>query len=138
VIKYNKSITYLDNLGGINLKWKKVSTELSMLLANALEGKPVQKRIMFGCPAYFVNNNMFTAMHQDNIVIRLSEDGRTEISAKYDESEPFEPMKGRVMKEYIVIPETLYNDPDEFDFWLNQSYEYASSIPPKKKKTKKK
>lgn len=120
------------------MKWKKASTELGSLLEDALEGKSFQKRMMFGCPAYFVNNNMFTAVHQDNIIIRLSEDGRSDIKTKYDESEPFEPMKGRVMKEYMVIPETLYSDSIELDFWLNQSYDYALSLPPKKKKSKKK
>jgi TfoX/Sxy family transcriptional regulator of competence genes len=120
------------------LKWKKVSAELSDLLDNALVEFDGEKRMMFGCPAYFVNNNMFTSVHQDNIILRLSETERIEISTKYDEAEPFEPMKGRVMKEYMVLPEVLYSDGMEFDKWLKKSYKYTSSLPPKEKKKKKK
>jgi TfoX/Sxy family transcriptional regulator of competence genes len=122
------------------LAWKKSSPELSSLLEktleDALKGKSFQKRKMFGCPAYFVNDNMFSTVHQDNLVIRLSEDGRRDIMLKYDESENFEPMKGRIMKEYMVLPESLYSDQKELDHWLNRAYEYASSLPQKKKKNK--
>ncbi|WP_455392777.1 TfoX/Sxy family protein [[Eubacterium] cellulosolvens] len=120
------------------MKWKKVSAELSELLENALEDYTCQKRRMFGCPAYFVNNNMFTAVHQDNIVLRLSEENRNMIKSEYDEVEAFEPMKGRVMKEYIVVPEVLYSDTEEFDNWIKLSYQYASKLPPKQEKGKKK
>ena len=91
---------------------------------------------MFGCPAYFVNNNMFASVHQDNIILRLSVKERREIKSKYDESEPFEPMKGSVMKEYMTIPEELYNDPEELNKWLHRSFKFTSSMPLKKKKAK--
>jgi TfoX/Sxy family transcriptional regulator of competence genes len=120
------------------VKWKKVSVELSELLEQSLQDFDCQKRMMFGCPAYFVNNNMFTGVHQDNIILRLSEDGQTEIRSKYDEASPFEPMKGRVMKEYVVLPEVLYSDSEDLNQWLNKSYEYVLSLPPKQRKTKSK
>jgi TfoX/Sxy family transcriptional regulator of competence genes len=91
---------------------------------------------MFGCPAYFVNNNMFTGAFQDSIFLRLSEEDRNKLSESYDEAEPFEPMQGRVMREYMVVPETIYNDSEEFYSWLKLSYDYASKIPSKKKKSK--
>jgi TfoX/Sxy family transcriptional regulator of competence genes len=49
---------------------------------------------------------------------------------------PFEPMKGRVMKEYVVLPDSLYNDPEKFNELLSRSYEYVSSLPVKPKKKK--
>ena len=118
------------------MKWKKVSLELSEHLESALENYDCQKRMMFGCPAYFVNNNMFTGVHQDIIILRLSEDDRNSMQADFDEAEPFEPMKGRVMKEYLIIPEILYNDVDEFDTWLKKSFMFVSALPPKKSKKK--
>ena len=118
------------------MKWKKVSSELSEFLENALEGFECQKRIMFGCPAYFVNNNMFTSVHQDNIILRLSEDHREMIQKDYDETAAFEPMEGRVMKEYMVLPEELYSDTETFGKWLNRSFEFVASLPPKQKKGK--
>jgi TfoX/Sxy family transcriptional regulator of competence genes len=120
------------------MKWKKVSVEFSALLEESLQDFDCQKRMMFGCPAYFVNNNMFTGVHQDNIILRLSEDSRTEIRSKYDEAIPFEPMKGRVMKEYVVLPEVLYSDAEDLNHWLNKSYEYVLTLPTTLRKTKNK
>ena len=93
---------------------------------------------MFGCPAYFVNNNMFTCVHQDNIILRLSKDDRKKIKNEFDEATPFEPMTGRVMKEYISVPEALYSDAETFDSWLKRSFDYASKLPQKKSKGRKK
>jgi len=49
---------------------------------------------------------------------------------------PFEPVKGRVMKEYVVLPDSLYNDPEKFQEMLRSSYEYVSSLLVKQKKKK--
>ena len=62
---------------------------------------------MFGCPVFFVNSNMFSGVFEDDIFIRLSEKDRKELFSKYDEAAPFEPMKGRKMKEYVVLPESI-------------------------------
>jgi TfoX/Sxy family transcriptional regulator of competence genes len=88
----------------------------------------VREKKMFGCPVYFVNNNMFTGVFQDDIFIRLSESDREEILSTYDEATQFEPMNGRKMKEYIVLPESLYNDPEKFEEWLNGSNSYVYSL----------
>jgi len=90
-----------------------------------------QKKFMFGAPTYFVNNNMFVGIHQDTIILRLSEKDREEILSTNDEVTPFEPMEGRVMKEYIALPESVYGNPEDFRKWLNRSYRYALSLKPK-------
>ena len=68
----------------------------------------------------------------DDIFIRLSEQDRHELVSKYDEAGKFEPIKGRIMKEYLVLPEILYNDPKKFQEWLNRSFQYASSLTSRK------
>jgi TfoX/Sxy family transcriptional regulator of competence genes len=93
---------------------------------------------MFGCPASFINNNMFAGVHRDFIILRLSEADRNEIKAKYDEVGQFEPFEGRPMKEYIGFPDWLSSDRQEFMDWLSPSYEFANKLPPKVKKPKKK
>jgi TfoX/Sxy family transcriptional regulator of competence genes len=77
---------------------------------------------------------MFAGVHEDNLFIRLSERDRTEILKKYPGSKPFEPLKGRIMKEYIVVPESLYTDGKLFEEWLKRAHGYAASLPPKVKK----
>jgi TfoX/Sxy family transcriptional regulator of competence genes len=113
------------------MKWKKVSPELSELLESSMLSFDCQKKFMFGAPTYFVNNNMFAGIHQDTIILRLSEKDRQEILSANDEAAPFEPMEGRIMKEYIALPESVFGNPDEFRQWLNRSYRYALSLKPK-------
>jgi TfoX/Sxy family transcriptional regulator of competence genes len=116
------------------MAWKKPSEELSKFLDEIISSFDVKKKKMFGCPVYFVNENMFTGVFQDDIFIRLSEPDRLELISKYDESSKFEPIEGRIMKEYLILPEILYNDPEKFQEWLNRSYQYASSLLSKKQK----
>lgn len=116
------------------MPWQKVSPELSALLALALKSFDCEKKLMFGCPAYFINKNMFSGVFEDSIFIRLSARERDELVIEFKDSTQFEPMKGRVMKEYMVIPKELYNNSETLNHWLERSFQYTSSLPPKKGK----
>ncbi|MFQ5887456.1 MAG: TfoX/Sxy family protein [Candidatus Hydrothermarchaeales archaeon] len=118
------------------MKFKRANPELSEFLDETLASFDCEKRKMFGQSAYFVNRNMFAGVFGDDIFIRLSEADREEILSLYDEAVPFEPMKGRVMREYVVSPDSLYNHSEDFSKWLTRSYNYVSSLPPKKTKKK--
>ena len=93
---------------------------------------------MFGFPAYFLNNNMFTGTFEDNLFLRLSKVDREKIMKDHRTVRPFEPMPGRAMKEYVVLPKSLYSDKKSFSKWLNKSMKYVSSLPQKEKRREKK
>lgn len=118
------------------MPWKKVSPELCALLKTALEPFDCQNKPMFGCPAYFVNGNMFAGVHQDALIIRLSPADREKIFKEVSRAEQFEPMPGRPMKEYVALPPTVYENLANFHSWLERSYGYAVSLPPKEKPRK--
>ena len=118
------------------MAWKKPSEELSKFLDERISGFDIQKKKMFGCPVYFANDNMLTGVFENDFFIRLSEQDRKKIISENDEVMPFEPVKGRVMKEYVVLPDSLYNDPEKFQELLSSSYEYVSSLLVKQKKKK--
>jgi len=123
------------------MAWKKASAELIKLLEQSMVNYRCDRKAMFGSPTFFVNNNMFAGVHQDTIIIRLSEQDRQEIQSSYDEAAPFEPMEGRIMKEYIALPESLCHNAEILQEWLTRSYQYALSLPfkePKRSKRKKK
>jgi TfoX/Sxy family transcriptional regulator of competence genes len=98
--------------------------------------QPVDYRPMFGCPAYFTGGNMFAGVWQDTVMLRLPEDGRAAVAAAG--GRPFEPMPGRVMKEYVALPESMVADPEEAAAWVGRAAAYAASLPPKVKKPRKK
>jgi TfoX/Sxy family transcriptional regulator of competence genes len=115
------------------MEWEKVSEELSEFLSKKVAVFQCEKKKMFGCPTYFVNNNMFTGVFGKRIFLRLSEQDRTEIFSDFEDAGIFEPMKGRIMKEYIALPEKIMNDEKKFEKWLEKSYNFVFSLPPKKK-----
>jgi TfoX/Sxy family transcriptional regulator of competence genes len=119
------------------MAWKKASPEMSDLLAEAVAPFPAEMRRMFGFPAYFANGNMFTGVFEDTIILRLSDQDRAELVAVYDEAAPFEPMAGRPMREYVVLPEGLLSDAAAFHDWLERSFSWASGLPPKETKAAK-
>jgi TfoX/Sxy family transcriptional regulator of competence genes len=118
-------------------EWKKSSPGLAKVLDAALLRFTCDKRPMFGSPVFWINRNMFAGVHQDSIFIRLPEADRGEIAKKFPGTVPFEPLKGRVMKEYVVVPQSLYADAKALDEWLRRAHAYAASLPPKVKKSTK-
>jgi len=120
------------------MKFKKPAPELCVHLDETMESFNTQKRKMFGSPVYFVNRNMFCGVHQDAIFMRLSKEDREALLEEFDEAQIFEPMEGRKMKEYVAVPEAVYDDPETFNSWLRKSLDYVSLLPPKQKKKEKK
>ncbi len=122
------------------MKWKKTSPQILDIFDHvAPEGKSVEKRKMFGYPCRFMNNNMFMGVHgEKSIFLRLSDRDREEF-LKLDEAKRFEPMPGRIMKEYVVIPQWMLENRVLLNDWVKKSLTYVSSLPPKvRKKGKKK
>jgi len=95
----------------------------------------VARRKMFGYPAAFANGNLFIGLHQNDFIMRLSEEDRTRFSARYGER-IFEPMKGRQMREYVRLPEELLADARKRAPWIRRSLEYAEGIKPKARRKK--
>ncbi len=116
------------------MEWKKAPDELVDFLARRTAKLNCDFRKMFGYPAYFVNGNMFTGIHGDKLFIRLSESEIKKLTEMNLAATPFEPVHGRSMKGYVVVPQFFYSNEKLFDEWLKKSFKYASSLPPKKPK----
>ena len=120
------------------MAWKKAPEELVQFLAENLKDVECESRKMFGYPVYFMNNHMFIGVHQEDLFLRLAAEDKEKVQANYQGIKPFEPMPGRIMKEYVVIPAHLYTNPEIFKELLTKSIHYVSSLPPKQKKMMKK
>lgn len=119
------------------MKWKKVPPELNRLLDDSISPFAANRRSMFGASTYFVNGNMFAGIHGERVILRLSEVDRRQIQSQFDEVTPFEPVEGRIMKEYVALPESVYSQPNVLKKWLDRSYRYAQSLKPKAPSKKK-
>lgn len=92
----------------------------------------IQSRPMFGNRAAFVNGNMFLALFGSQVAVRLSDEDRAEL-LKQAGASAFEPMPGRAMKEYVVLPESWSKSRKKAEAWVDRSFAWASKLPPKKK-----
>ena len=81
----------------------------------------------------FVGGNMSMGVYGDDLFLRLSEGDRAEL-LKVKGAALFEPMKGRQMKEYVVVPRSWTKDPRKIKPWVKKSLEWSSKLPPKKPK----
>lgn len=67
------------------MAWPKPSPELVALLDTAMRPFVAERKAMFGCPAYFVNGNMFTGVFADSVFVRLPDDERRQALAAFGE-----------------------------------------------------
>jgi len=120
-------------------KWRKPRPDLVQLLDEVIpHGEaPVEFKPMFGGPCYWTGGNMFAAVHQESLFVRLGEADRSELLARPG-ARLFEPMEGRPMKEYVVFPEAMLDDREALTAWLAKGLAYAASLPPKEKKPRRK
>jgi hypothetical protein len=94
-----------------------------------------EPRRMFGCPSGFLGGNLFTGIFEDKLFVRLAEVDRKALLAE-EGAEPFDPMGGRPMREYVVVPSAwLEGDADdELRAWMLKAARYARSLPPKSRR----
>jgi TfoX/Sxy family transcriptional regulator of competence genes len=120
------------------MKWIKSPEELKDLLEHAMKDTDCEKRAMFGYPAYFINKNMFIGLFQDKLFARLSDQQLAALRSKFPSIANLEPMPGRPMKSYHVLPMDLYTDLPAFKKVIQNSAEYTRSLAPKVRKIRKK
>jgi TfoX N-terminal domain len=93
------------------------------------------RRPMFGYPSCVLRGHMFMSLFGDRLVLRLGEEDRREFLERH-KTAVFEPMPGRPMKEYVVVPPALTSERAVAD-WVTRAHNYADSLPAKKPKTAK-
>ncbi len=115
-------------------KWKPAPGEAVAAFEAAISGLPgAEPRKMFGYSCVFSKGNMFAGLHEAGLILRLSDEQRTEF-LRLKGSKQFEPMPGRVMREYVVVPKVLLNAPEQLRAWVEKSLDYVLSLPTKQKK----
>ncbi|HEY6238923.1 MAG TPA: TfoX/Sxy family protein [Thermoplasmata archaeon] len=94
-------------------------------------GSGITVRTMFGQPAAFVTGNMFLGVFGDAVFLRLSEEDRA-AGLLLEGSHLFEPMAGRPMREYVVLPTTVLADAARARPWVDRALRYARGLGPKR------
>ena len=102
-------------------------------LTSTLPG--VERRQMFGYPSLFVGGNLVTGLHKGWWFVRLGEADRAEL--RQLGAGPFEPMPGRAMGGYLVLPLDVFADDAAVLGWVDRAIGFGRSLPPKSPKAPK-
>lgn len=111
--------------------WEKAPPELVERFGTVLAGYPeATVRKMFGYPAGFVNGNMATGLFAASWMIRLPDAAAAEL-LRLKGARPFEPMPGRAMRGYYLLPPAIVDDDTELAPWIERALAHAATLPPK-------
>lgn len=115
------------------MQWRKSPPELVALFDAVFPGPPAERRLMFGYPAGFVNGNMFMSLFQDDLALRLGDADLAALLA-LEGARPFEPMPGRPMRDYAVVPAAMHEDRALLASWVARALAHGAGLPAKAKK----
>jgi TfoX/Sxy family transcriptional regulator of competence genes len=96
----------------------------------------VERRLTFGYPCLYVGGNMVSGLHQASWHVRLGGAGLAAAQA-LDGTRPFEPMPGRPMTGFVVLPAAVINADDAIRDWVGRAIDYGASRPAKPSKASK-
>lgn len=99
--------------------WKKVPAERATRFDAALPVlADVERRKMFGCPAAFVNGNLFAGLHVDRLMVRLPARAKERPCV----------LVGRTMKEYAQFADALEMADRDLANWVAQAYAFTRAM----------
>jgi len=89
----------------------------------------VTTRPMFGNLSAFVNGNMFCGLFGEDLFVRVGEGDQAKIRKQGGRA--FEPMPGRAMTGYVVVPTGWQKKPDATRSWIAMALTWSKALPPK-------
>ena len=102
----------------------------------AAEYPQAQRRPTFGYPCLYVGGNMVSGLFQSSWHVRLGPAETTELLA-LEGAAPFEPMPGRPMTGFTLMPQAIVEDDAAIRRWVERAISFGTTMPPKVPKPKK-
>jgi len=119
------------------MAWSKPPQSLADLFGACVPDAPgVSQRKMFGFPAAFVNGNMFAGLFEDQMFVRLSTEQAARLTQEHGAT-VFEPMPGRPMKAYTLVPDAVMDDETAVAELVAAACRFVGGMPPKEKTKRK-
>jgi TfoX/Sxy family transcriptional regulator of competence genes len=114
----------------------KPSEEAKAAFTRLVPGGPtVTLRPMFGNLAAFVNGNMFAGLFGEELFVRLPDEESAKV--KSQGGHDFEPMAGRAMKGYVVVPSPWRTRTSATAALITRARELTGNMTPKAPAAKK-
>ena len=107
------------------MPWKKNSPEALGRFDELVDVPGAQRSVLFGCPIYLLHGQRYASLHQDQVVLRLSAKDAAQLIS--EGGRPFEPIKGRPMKDRVVVPQAIVASARSFRAWVRKAARHARS-----------
>ena len=101
----------------------------------AAEYPQAARRLTFGYPCLYVGGNMVSGLFGESWHVRLAADDTAELLA-IDDAAPFEPMPGRPMTGFTLLPPAVVADDAAVRHWVQRAIAFGATMPPKVSKRK--
>ncbi len=117
-------------------KWSRSPEDLIQRFKAALPAHPdLQPKSMFGYPCSFVKGNFFAGLHEEKVVLRVPDEVKPKLPELAGAS-AFDPMGGRPMKLWWVIPPKVTQDAGKLRALIHSAFELVQPLPGKAPKPK--
>jgi len=104
--------------------------------AVAAEHPEATRRLTFGYPCLYVGGNMVSGLFGSHWHVKLGADDTAELLA-LPGAGPFEPMPGRPMTGFTLMPDAVVEDDAAVRGWVERAIAYGATMPVKQPKPKK-
>jgi TfoX/Sxy family transcriptional regulator of competence genes len=105
------------------MAWKKNLPDAVQRFDELVAVPGASRKIMFGCPVYVLGEQRYASLHQNRVVLRLSPKDAAQLIAKG--GRPFEPFKGRPVKDRVTVPETIVANARALRGWVRRAVRHA-------------
>jgi TfoX/Sxy family transcriptional regulator of competence genes len=95
------------------------------------------RRLTFGYPCLYVGGNMVSGLFESSWHVKLGPEERRKLEA-IPGAATFEPMPGRPMTGFTLLPPSIIDDDAEIRHWVKRAIEFGATLPPKVLKAKSK
>ena len=95
-----------------------------------LAAPDVTERQMFGYPCAWIGGNMVTGLFAEAWWVRVEGPDRAAL-LEMPGAHLFEPMAGRPMRAYVVLPAAVVGDETDLDAWVERAIACTRMLPPK-------
>ena len=113
-----------------SMKMPKPSQEARAAFAGLVPAAPaVSMKPMFGNLAGFVNGNLFAGLFGEDLFVRLPDEEAATV--RLAGGRDFEPMAGRAMKGYVLVPADWRDRPQAVAPLVERALELTAELPAK-------
>ncbi len=117
------------------MAFRKPSPGVATILEDALVKTGATRCMLFGCPSYSLEGNLFAGVFGEQVFLRLPDADR--VAAVSEGAGPFEPLEGRALKMYVLLSATAIADGKMLSSWLRRSMDFVKGLPKRPRKRSK-